>query len=336
MSGESDRPTDPSKSGRVQWDSFWDYPVLRSRLTTLRVAFFALLGLDMWVLMVPHAPRHSGDFNVSHLPSIDPWLPIPEVPLVGALYLFGGFLSFRIALGLATRASVIVLTGVYSSVYLWSQLDSYQHHYLMCLLLLLSCFVPWERLPGLERERAPKAMHLRSWAARLMYVQVSIVYFFTATTKVTEYWLDGWALNRIIQIPWIREAYAAAGQSMGWGELGAYAFVAHAIMIWQFLVAFAFLVPKLRPLACITGPVFHILVEVIDLKIGWFSYYMIAIYYVLLFRTACSVARTRSPLPRIDRGRRRSGSRACPCCAASPSSRVRIGRSSISRVIPTR
>ena len=39
----------------------------------------------------------------------------------------------------------------------------------------------------------------------------------------------------------------------------------------------------MRPIACITGPAFHVLVEVLDLKIGWFSYYMMAVYYILLF-----------------------------------------------------
>ncbi len=48
------------------WDRFWhEQEILRVRLTTFRVVFFALLGLDMWVLMVPHAPRHDlGAFNV--------------------------------------------------------------------------------------------------------------------------------------------------------------------------------------------------------------------------------------------------------------------------------
>jgi len=273
------------------WDACWARPILRSRLTALRVAFFGLLGLDLWLLMVPHAPRHADGFNVSHVPALDGLLPEPSVTWFTALYLFAGFLSFRVALGLASRASVVLLAVVYNVTYFWSQLDSYQHHYLMCLLTLLACFVPWHTLPGLERPRDDDApTHVVSWAARLMYVQVSIVYFFTATTMVTDRWLDGWALNEIIHVEWVREFYAQVNQSMGWSDLGMYALVAHAIMLWQFLVAFAFLTPKLRPLACVTGPVFHILVEVIDLKIGWFSYYMIAIYYLLLFPDAWFLA----------------------------------------------
>jgi tetratricopeptide (TPR) repeat protein len=75
--------------------------------------------------------------------------------------------------------------------------------------------------------------------------------------------------------------------------MGGYSFTSHAIMIWQYFVAAAFLIPKLRPIACITGPLFHILVEVIDLKIGWFSYYMIGLYYILLFPDSWFLAAAR-------------------------------------------
>lgn len=275
------------------WHRFWfDNQVLRTRLTTFRVAFFALLALDLWVLMVPHAPRHdSGAFNVSHIPMLDALIPNPDAVTVTVLYLAAGFFAFRVALGLALRPSLVALAVSYAVVYFWSQVDSYQHHYLIAVLLLLCCLTPWEETPGLDHPRKKDApTHLRSWAVKLMYVQVSIVYFYTAVTKATPYWLDGWALERIITVDSIRELYASIGESLGWSDLGMYSFVAHAIMLWQFFVAFAFLMPKLRPLACLTGPIFHILVEVIDLKIGWFSYYMIAIYYVLLFPDAWFLA----------------------------------------------
>lgn len=275
------------------WHRFWfENDVLRTRMTTFRVAFFALLALDLWVLMVPHAPRHgAGDFNVSHLPFLDALVPAPDAITVTVLYMAAGFFAFRVALGLAMRVSLIALTAIYPVVYFWSQVDSYQHHYLIGVLLLLCCLTPWEETPGLDHPRKPDApTHVRSWAIKLMYVQVSIVYFYTAVTKATDHWLDGWALEQIISVEFIRELYTSINEALGWSDMGMYSFVAHAIMLWQFFVAFAFLMPKLRPLACITGPMFHILVEVIDLKIGWFSYYMIAIYYVLLFPDAWFLA----------------------------------------------
>lgn len=269
-----------------RWNAWWfESEALISRLTTFRVAFFGLLGLDLWLLMVPYAQRHGfGEFNVSHVPALDHLLPLPTASVFTASYLLAGFLSLRVALGIALRTSLIGLTVLYNVTYFWSQSDSYQHHYLICMLLVLCCFVPFDRTPGIDVPApSPTTGGVPSAAARLIYLQVSIVYFYTATTKVTPSWLDGWALDRIVTVPAVRELYASIGGALGWSALGPYAFVSHVIMLWQFFVASAFLVPKLRPLACITGPIFHALVEVIELKIGWFSYYMIATYYILLF-----------------------------------------------------
>jgi Vitamin K-dependent gamma-carboxylase len=284
-----------------RWNTFWfESDVLVVRLTTFRVAFFGLLGFDLWLLMVPHAQRHGfGEFNVSHVPVLDAFLPRPSAAVITAAYLFMGFLSLRVALGIALRGSLVALAVLYNATYYWSQVDSYQHHYLIGLLLILCCFLPFGATPGVDQAATPPlSQRTGSWAARLIYLQVSIVYFYTATTKVTHYWLDGWALDRIIEVPWVRAAYASAGDALGLGAQGPYAFVAHVIMLWQFFVAVAFLSERLRPIACITGPIFHALVEVIDLKIGWFSYYMIATYYILLFPDAWFLALGR-PLGRV-------------------------------------
>jgi hypothetical protein len=269
-----------------RWDRFWHQnDVLRVRLTTFRVVFFGLLAFDMWVLMVPHAPRYGANgFNVSHLPFLDAVLPVPTAALVTLLYLVGGFLALRVALGIATRRSVQALTFIYGGVYFWSQADSYQHHYLIALVLLICWFLPHGFLHGVDDgDAAPTLTHVRSWAARLIYVEISVVYFYTALTKTTKYWMNGWAVDQIIQTDSMRGFLAFTTGSLGVEETVAYAFTAHTIMLWQYFVAFAFLVPRLRPLACITGPVFHGLVEVIDLQIGWFSWYMIGLYYILLF-----------------------------------------------------
>jgi hypothetical protein len=268
-----------------RWSRFWfESEALRSRLTTYRAIVFGLLAVDMWVLMFVHAPRYGvAGFNVSHVSVLDDLLPTPTPAVVGAMYLLGGFLAFRVALGIASRVSLVGLSVIYGGLYLWSQADSYQHHYLLALVIVLSWFLPHAAMAGLDGPAAGTGTKVRSWAAKLIYVEVSIVYFYTAVTKTNAYWLDGWALDRIIQTESMRAFLSSWGAVLGTGPMGGYVFTAHTIMIWQFFVAAAFLIPKLRPLACITGPAFHILVEVIDLKIGWFSYYMIGLYYILLF-----------------------------------------------------
>jgi hypothetical protein len=267
-----------------QWHRFWFVnKVLRDRVVLFRIVFFTLLSFDLWVLMLPHAPRYGiNHFNISHLNIIDQLFPLPTVDLIGLLYIVAGFLSLCIAFSIASRLSLIILTLLYSFSYFWSQIDSYQHHYLICLILALSIFIPFNKKGHTDYE-IHSGLVVNSWAIKLIYVQVSIVYFYTAVTKATEHWLNGWALDQIITTPSMRQFMSSWAEMFGWAEISPYAFTAHTIMYWQFFVSIAFLVPKLRVVACVTGPMFHVMVEVIGLKIGWFSYYMIAIYYILLF-----------------------------------------------------
>ena len=75
-------------------------------------------------------------------------------------------------------------TAIYGWLYFASQLDSYQHHYLVWLMLLLACFVPWQRPHG-----AKPATHIRTWAIRLLLVQLAIMYLWAAISKMNGAWL---------------------------------------------------------------------------------------------------------------------------------------------------
>jgi hypothetical protein len=59
------------------------------------------------------------------------------------------------------------------------------------LILLLSCFVPWQRPAG-----TPATTPVRSWALRLILIQLALLYFWAAISKMNGAWLDGAALSR--------------------------------------------------------------------------------------------------------------------------------------------
>ena len=189
-----------------KWNQFWfEYEILRVRLTLFRVVFFSVLALDLWILMLPHASRYGiNHFNVSHISVLNHLLPTPTVGIMSLCYIVGGFLSLCVAFGVFSRASLIGLTILYNGAYFWSQIDSYQHHYLICLLLILCIFLPLNKLHGLDYP-AHKGAVIKSWAAKLIYVEVSIVYFYTAITKTNEHWLNGWTLDHIIKSQDIRQ-----------------------------------------------------------------------------------------------------------------------------------
>lgn len=270
-------------------------PVLSARLAWFRAVFFGLLAFDQWYLMMERAPRYgAGGFNVSHLPWLDGVLPLPTAEVVTGARLLGGFLALRVALGMGGRWSMAGLAGIYGGVYLWSQADSYQHHYLLALIALLSVFLPYEDMPGLWRRGGGARPEVtRSWAAQLLYVQVSIVYFFTGVTKSGGDWLSGWAMERIVVEPEARAQMMEVASRLGMELLTFYQVSAWSIMLGQFLAATALMIPRLRPLACVVGPVFHVMVEFLDLKIGWFSWYMLGLYYVLLIPDRWFLALTR-------------------------------------------
>ncbi len=267
----------------ASWERFWlDRDVEPGRLAALRVVLFGLLGVDQLHLMVRHAWRYGvAGFNLAHFRFLDA-LPTPRADLQAALYLICGFLALRVAAGIAVRGSLYALTALYSYAYFMSQLDGYQHHYLLCWILLISCAIPFHLAPGVDRPGPPEG-RIPAWGLSLLYAQVSIVYLFTGTSKVSSYWLNGWALEQQISNGWIREMMRSAELALGASAGDSYAAVATGVCVWQFVVAASFVAPGLRAFACVTGPLFHGMVEVIGLEIEWFSYYMIALYYLLLF-----------------------------------------------------
>jgi len=264
-----------------RWEDFWFRGSLEAgRLAALRVVVFTLFGLDQLALMTAHGWRYGAtDFNVPQLDWLGPLLGPSSAELQTAAYLVTGFLSLCVAAGVAVRTCLVAMLGLYSVAYFNSLLDGYQHHYLLIWLLFISLFVPFHKAPGIQAGLDTPG-RLEGVGVRLLYAQIAIVYLFTAITKIDPDWFSGWALRQQISTPEVRDFVEGFGSLVG---IDGYALTAHSVMVWQALVAASFLVPKLRPFACVTGPLFHGMVEVIGLEIRWFSTYMIGLYYLLLF-----------------------------------------------------
>lgn len=262
------------------WRRYWfEFPVLRRRMVLWRVLFFGLLAADFWLILLEHVPRFgAGGFNVSQLPFLDRWLPVPTPPVVGPLYLLGGFLSTAIALGIAPRRCLWLLAPVYAGVYFWSQSDSYQHHYLISLLLILLTFVPedaWTAPRPGEPER------VESWAMRLVYVQIGLMYAWTGVTKHTDVWLDGTTLEQIVTCEpreHLRALSAATGVSLG----STMAAASLAVMVGEYIAGVVYFARPLWVVGMVLIPMFHVGVEWLGLDIELFSFYMIGTNLILL------------------------------------------------------
>ncbi|MCK6571378.1 HTTM domain-containing protein [Myxococcota bacterium] len=287
------------------WRRYWfGHEVLRTRLALWRLVFFGLLAVDFWFVLLPHAPRFgAADFNVSQVPFLDPYLPLPSPGIVGPLYLLGGLLALSVALGVRPRRCLALLAPIYVGVYAWSQSDSYQHHYLICLLLILALFVPAQAWT-LPAPGEPPA--IRSWALRLVYVQIGLMYAWTGVTKHTPVWLDGTTLDQIVTCE-PREHLRWLSGVTGWSAEATLSAASVAVMVGEYLAGLIYLVRPLWVLGMGLIPLFHLGVEWLGLDIELFSYYMIGTNLILLApdalieRTARLVARWLSPAVRWHR-----------------------------------
>jgi tetratricopeptide (TPR) repeat protein len=272
-----------------------------AQLRLFRTVFFALVGLDAW-LQIEHAPRYgTGDFHVPHLS----WLPLPGAgrPVMLALYLAQAYLALRAALGLASRRTTVLLTALFGYTYFSSQLDSYQHHYLLFLVLLLTCFVTWPPAP-----QSPGVQ----WPLRLVLVQLSLVYLWAAVAKLDPRWLDGTALA----------AQISTGPARALIErlpLAPWSLAAALVVLLELFLALAIHVRRLALPAMAVGLAFHFGIELAGFEIGLFSYFMAAFYLLLLpepaaRQLACAGDRALAWLSRPGTGR---GARALAYPAAA-------------------
>jgi hypothetical protein len=268
---------------------FWfDFGVSRAKLARFRVVFFTLIGVDGF-LQIAHAPRYgAGDFNVAHIAGLDALLPGPGRSGMLLVFLLQSYLGFRIAWGAAGRISLIALTALYGYGYFISQLDSYQHHYLLFLLLVVACFVPWHQAPrnsdrASKRARAPSSSPMvTSWALRLIFVQISILYFWAAVAKLDPAWLDGTTIGRQMQ----------PGAMRGVAEALGLAAMAKLVIATELFLAVALFVRRLWLPALLAGVGLHASIELTGFEIGIFSYYMFAFYLLLVpDRTIHSISR---------------------------------------------
>ncbi|MEE2780450.1 MAG: HTTM domain-containing protein [Myxococcota bacterium] len=244
-----------------------------------------MLALDCWLVMVPHAARYgAGGFNVAHFEWLQRLQPHPSPDLYVGLMLICGSLSLLVALGAMGRLGLALLTTLYTWAWAMSQLDSYQHHYFLTLALCCLLCSP--------SPRAGESEGGRDWSYRMLLVTVAIVYGFTALSKMEAGWRQGDVLQRIHQSGealapalWVGDLVGISGD-LFWPVAGHLVVVSQVVILAAYLVA-AFASPsRVASVIRWTGWVvtlgFHLGAERANLRVGWFSWYMIVMATVAL------------------------------------------------------
>jgi hypothetical protein len=255
-------PSKPAVVPPAEAPVFWfGFEVSWAKLALGRVVLFGLLALDA-LMQIRHAPRYgAGGFNVAQIGLLDHLGPTRTSFAVCEL--INAYLFTLAAFGVATRWVLPPATAIYAWLYFGSQLDSYQHHYLVSLILVCACFVPWQW----PRDATP-ATRVATWALRLILIELGIMYLWAAISKMNSAWADGRTLVTQIIGPMRRMIDGTIGIALA-SKLVILVELTLAATVWQ---------PRFWWFAAPLGLLFHVGILFSGLEIGLFAWLMIAIY----------------------------------------------------------
>jgi len=246
-------------------------PVAAARPWLLMKGFLLLLAFDCWIDLTPHGGRYGiGDFNVAHFGWLDAITPTPSPGFYVGLVCFCGLLAFVAAVGGVNRWALGALAAVYTYGWMMSMLDSYQHHYLLSLVLLPFVFYPAvtaEHVLGpadegaepvetstKKRKKAKKPKRraakeakkakdsalpggsLSAWAYHATAIACGVVYSYTAISKTEPQWRDGSALQRIAA-EGMAPFYEYFVDGRGWEHETFWTSVGHSVILLQIVIA---------------------------------------------------------------------------------------------------
>lgn len=188
------------------------------------------------------------------------WLPVlngRQAVLLVAIWLVA---AAAFTIGWCVRLAGGILAGVMFATLFIDQQLYFSHLYLISLEVLLLAIAN----PTMKSHTVPY------WPILLLKIQLSIVYFFAAVSKLTPVYLSGWMIGTNL-----REGIVAGPNTLK-------AFAVASIMVEVF-VALALWTPRLRKPAVVVGVLLHIgmvtmLTSTVAVQLALFAVACLAIY----------------------------------------------------------
>ncbi len=238
-----------------------------------RLTFFGLLAVDTFIWSYKWgSDSNVSAFRISKLPFIfeDGLDFVPTLKLVSRLYALTAAAACVASLGTDRwyTPAALVAACTYTLAYFSNACDRYQHHFLLCLLLIL---LPWART--------------RVWVQRLIFYQVAIVYFWTAVAKITDggLFLSGAFVRTTARRREVCDAVHVAASYAGVQDTTMWSVLAVCVVVLELALCILLVANKLRWLAILIGVSMHLGIEFVGrLSIGFFSWYMLFFYVLLL------------------------------------------------------
>lgn len=208
------------------------------------------------------------------LPSARGWAALEALELV---------LGAAVVVGVAARPALVVssLTGLY--LLACDRLQYHHHTYALYLVAFLLAFSPCDRAWARGR-RFADARQGPLWAARLVQLQLTIIYFASAGSKLADAdWRGGLVLaNRLAR-------YGAAAVARGvprfavsllGSPVGA-SLVSKGAIATELFIAVGIWLPRTRRLAALVGIAFHVAID-LTARVDIFSWLSIAVLSLAL------------------------------------------------------
>jgi len=274
------------------------------RIAWLSRGVYALLAFDAWMLLVLQATAHGvTDFDLAHFGFLRPLERLPQPELYLVCVLLTGWLALCCALG---AASFLLRAGVwlfYTLAWSQSQLDVFQHHYFLSILL---GYLPFVNLRGPGHRRA------RDLFYRGMLANLGLVYGFAAASKLEPFWISGDVLRHLEGLgsllrpvvaacgAWLPAADCWSAAALGVAAAEGVGALAYGVAAWGRTTRLAL---AARWIGLLSIVAFHVVVELGDLKIRWFSWYALLAAALLLSGSAPITAlarRLRAPWRRLQ------------------------------------
>lgn len=281
------------------WERFWTRSGSPFHLALFRVAFAYSLFHEAGVTRAKSLYAVEGGFHLPYLSFIQPvsqqtfdWMYTLQLPLVVLL-----------GLGLLTRVSITALLAIQGYIFFSDQLNFRNHPYFFLLVLLLLALSPCDEALSLRsllrylRKRVSLDRALFGSSApmtmqRLIQVQISIVYFYSAVHKTHPAFLRGEVLAADLGDA---IASGASGRLLSW-LFGADSMdrvreiverpstmIVPAVLtvLIEYGLSLALWFRRTRPVALIVGIGFHVGIAFL-MNIGTFSYAMLGSYLLFL------------------------------------------------------
>ena len=288
------------------WNNYWYGPVLTLRPNLFFRAFLTLLAFDVWLLR-SHLSAAYGltGFNVAHFSLLDQIQPQPTPQLQGAVQFLTGLMALTLALLGIRRAALGVLSVLYTYGWAMSLLDSFQHHYLMSTILVIMIFFPTDQTRIVEQAGSHKRVTdwpcANCWSYVLLCVTVAIVYIYSAIAKCDAEWISGSTIWEIDKGSGFLTSLASILAHVGISNAMFWPFISVGAIVIEMAIAAAYLVAivqdrsksRIVRVVCWTAWALAISLHtgfvLMQLKIGWFSLYMVLLACVVFLPSAVLV-----------------------------------------------